>query len=526
LKEQKGAKNMKKISRFNNFNFINNINDRKLLAVSLSVFYLASSVISPLRTCSVNQNIKKNNGIFKNIEDFISKNKIFILTSFGTLAFLTSGFLILSNNNKPDRNKIDEEFPDNGSPDRDISEIKKDLLKKASKIKEGSKCFATTWDGLCFLLGKNATEFVKENYPEWEERLSKIDHYKNWRGYRYECYALMSMAFSLRLAVLENYKHDDKKNNELLFGKNLSLKNINLKSCNNNNNLRKERLKKVIVEDNDILRSAHKFILNHPGFNFRIGVLSAGDPYEPNGFLPNRGSALEEYLSMITTSIYGLSGKEFRIGKGNQGFYTTRSAFPPICTWYEKPTIENIRERLVGPGRDFYHERGIMSRNVRLIRNLGDCIKNNYKSDSSFSWNRPGETFAEFNPPKDGLGNTKFCILSIAGLEDRSRSILDTFGSYPIDPKKPKGPTIRDIWKAITKKQCEFVLKAFIAEGVKVVFLCAFGAGCFGGKASIVAKCFRELLIDEGYIDYFDYVVFPIGYDENNFEAFKAEFQK
>ena len=56
--------------------------------------------------------------------------------------------------------------------------------------------------------------------------------------------------------------------------------------------------------------------------------------------------------------------------------------------------------------------------------------------------------------------------------------------------------------------------------------MCAFGAGAFGGKAKMVAKCFRELLIDEGYIDYFDHVVFPIGYNKNNFEAFEKAFGK
>ena len=515
---------MKKNSGFNNFDFIKN---KKFLAASLSVFYLVSCVLPPSRACSMENLIDKNQNksSVEKFKNFIVENKIFISTSLVTLAVLAAGFLILSNNNKLDKEKIDEEFLYSDSPDKNISEIKKDLLRKASKIKENSKYFNNTWDGLCFLLGKNATKFVKENYPEWEERLSKKEHYKNWQGHDYERYALMSMAFSLRLAALENYKHNDKKNNELLTGENLPK--VKLKFCNNNNNnLWKERLKKVIVEDNDILRSAHKFILNNPGFNSCIGVLNAGDPYEPNGFLPNNGSALEEYLSMNTTLVRDLSGREFRINKGNQGFYTTRNIFPPICTWGETPTIENIRKRLIGPDRDFYHEKGIMSRNVRLIRNLGDCSKNNYKSDSSFSWNCTGKTFAEFNPSNNGLGNIKFCILSIAGLEDRSGTILDKFGKYPTDQKKPKGYTIYQTWEKITKKQCEFVLKAFINEKVKVLFLCAFGAGCFGGKASMVAKCFRELLINKGYIDYFDYVVFPIGYSNNNFQAFKTEFQK
>ncbi|MBO6126565.1 MAG: hypothetical protein J6P21_00980 [Clostridia bacterium] len=496
--------------KFNNFNFINN---RKFLAVSLSVFYLASSVIPPARTYGMENYNKSNSEKFK---DFIVKNKVFISTSLVILAIgLTTGLLILSN-----KNKIDEGFPDDGLPDENISEIKQDLLRKASKLKSGSNNFATKWDILCFLLGKNATKFVKENYPEWEERTKNISYGNKNRM----DFALMSIAFSLRLAALEKYNYLDRKNNELLVGRNLP--DVNLMACKNNKNLFKIRMNKIIVEDDDILRSAHKFILNHPGFNSRIGFLNACSPHSPNGYLDHGCNALEECFSSMTDLVKALSGKEFRIGKGTQGFYNNEKDFPGICSSNESPNIDNIRQRLTGPGRDFYHERGIMSRNVRLIRNLGDCIKNNYNSDSSFSWSCPGKTFAEFNPPSDGLGNTRFRILNIAGLEERSRSILDTFGNYPIDPKKPNGDTIYQTWEKITKKQCEFVLKAFINEKVKVLFLCAFGAGAFGGKASMVAKCFKELLIDKGYIDYFDYVVFPIGYDKNNFEAFKSEFQK
>ena len=35
-----------------------------------------------------------------------------------------------------------------------------------------------------------------------------------------------------------------------------------------------------------------------------------------------------------------------------------------------------------------------------------------------------------------------------------------------------------------------------------------------------------DLLIDEGYIHYFDYVVFPIGYSDSNCQAFKSAFGK
>lgn len=408
--------------------------------------------------------------------------------------------------------------------DKKIAEIIKDLRNKSQKICDASSSkgksneLTNTWKGLEFLLGKDATKFVKENYPEWENRLTN-DCESNWRGNdsRYERFALMSMAYSLRLASIENYDHSSDKNNELLFGENLGKP--KLKHCNKGDEFFKQRLKKVIVEDNDILRSAHGFILKYSKFADCVGVLNAGDPYEPNGFLPNRGSVLEEYLSMTTTLVRDLSGREFRKDVGKQGFYTTRKNFPPICNFDEQvPSKEVIMKRLTGTGRDFYHERGIMSRNVHLIRDLGNLLYNDYQSDPNFPFRSPYKYLTEFNPPKNGIGNVKFRILSIAGLEDRSGSILDTYG---------KNTDIYKNWEKITKKQCEFVLKAFIKEGVKVPFLCAFGAGAFGGKASMVAQCWRELLIDEGYIDYFDYVVFPIGYNgkSGNYDAFRKEFE-
>ena len=192
--------------KFNNFDFIKN---RKFLAVSLSVFYLASSVVPPARTHGM-ENINKSN--FEKLKNFIVENKIFLLTSLGTFAVLAAGFLILSNNNKLDKEKIDEEFPDDGSPDKNMSEIKKDLLKKVKKINKYLKCFTTKWDILCFLLGKNATNFVKENYPEWEERTKNNNYFDK----DHMDFALMSIAFSLRLAALEKYNHSDRKNNELL----------------------------------------------------------------------------------------------------------------------------------------------------------------------------------------------------------------------------------------------------------------------------------------------------------------------
>ena len=516
-------------------------NSRKFLKVLALLLCEANNIGGMKSSASGNgnlqlitQNTKNINKVNKENTNLIKQNpiKALLFTLLGIAGLSIGGALIhnyLVNNDEPTFDEKNVIF-DNS----EILKIIEDLKKKAPEIQKASKNqdyskFKTTWEGLSYLLGEDATKFVEENYPEWKERLSK-NSYKNWQYYYgYESFALMSMAFTLRLAALKKYQHDDIKNNELLLGENLP--NFTLKPCNNDGNIRKKRLEKVIVEDNDILRSAHKFLLEHPDYlSVKIGFLNAGDPYDPNGFLPNHGSALEEYLSMNTSLVRDLSGKEFRKGQGKQGFYTTRQDFPPVCNWGESSTIDTVRERLTGPGRDFYHQRGIMSRNVYLIRNLGDCNKNDYKNDSSFPFNVPNKYSAEFNPPKDGLGAIKFCILSIAGLEDRTKpeneKILNKYGKLSISKDNKKGATVYQTWEKITKTQCEFVLKAFIKEGVRVPFLCAFGAGCFGGKASMVAKCFRELLIDKGYIDRFDRVVFPIGYDKNNFKAFESEFCK
>ncbi len=391
-----------------------------------------------------------------------------------------------------------------------LANSKKDTEGKLTedKVLEVFNKYNNKWDALCKLLGENGAEFVKNNYSEWKERIN---------GER-DRFALMSIYHSLKLAAEENYNHFDKGNNELLIG---DLDKIIL---DKNKYTTEQRLGKVIVEDEDILRSAHKFLLEHPDYlNVKIGFLNAGSPYAPNGYIEYDGGALEEYLSTHTTLIRDLSGKAFRTKDWKQGFYTTKKLFPGICPPYQGlPGIEVVKKRLIGPGRDFYHQRGIMSHNVRLTRSLGNISKY-YKNDPTFPWNNRRKVFTEFNPPKDGLGKTRFSVLTIIGLEDRSKQILDKFGDSPINGN---GPTVYQTWEKITKTQCEFVLKAFIREGVKVPFLCAFGAGAFGGKASMVAKCFKELLIDEGYIDYFDYVVFPIGYSEANFKAFKNEFSK
>lgn len=409
---------------------------------------------------------------------------------------IKSKHIILNDNNKKDINRY--------IGDNNISEkIKKDLDSKCKylvyKIDDRKKTLQTTWEGLCFLLGDtNAINYVEENYPEWRTRLSKNSGYGRWRDNTYEKYALMSMAYSLRLAKSENYQADDKSNNELLTRNNIKSPLLWPQSSNFN-----DRLKKIIIEDEDILRSAEKHFDDLNLKDKKIGFLNAGDPYDPNGFLPNYGNALEEYLSMSTTLVRDLSHKFFRCWNKNEDkFYTTRKNFPPIRDWNEYTPNNIVIERLRSEGRDFYHERGIISKNVHLIRSPGNNMSYNYNKDKKFVWKYPSDNLSNFDVSSNKLGNKTFYVLSIAGLEDRTSELVNK-NNHP-------GSIIYNLWKEIMEKQCRFVLDAFIHEGIKVPFLSAFGTGCFGGNPDMLAEIFMRLLVKEGYADYFDAVVFPI----------------
>lgn len=437
----------------------------------------------------------------------------------------------------PDTRRLPEETK------KHIEHISESLKRKKGLLLEHKKSDGTpcknTYDELKTLLegdGEGAEDvsyLLDGDYCEWKDRLTRR-HYSRISDSAYENYALMNLAHSLRLAKAEHYDASDPKNNELMVGS-PQIDEANLETIEDDDEHKEkinERLDKIIVEDEDILRSAQRHFDELGLANKKFGFLNAGDPYDPNGFLPNNGSALEEYLSMNTTLCRDLSHKKFR-REGNtapDAFYTERDkAFPPVVGfpvrdpetgryYYDN---EGAWDRLTGAGRSFYHERGLMSKNVYLTRDLGDLSKRYDAEDNTSPWNNPKQRCDDFDVDRtSGLGSKPFCILSIAGLEDRSKQLLIQGGDgHTAEEYQTK-------WREITMKQCEFVLKAFIKEGVQVLFLCAFGAGCFGGLASIVASCFRELLIRRGYINYFDKVVFPIGRGARNFRDFQSAFRK
>lgn len=406
--------------------------------------------------------------------------------------------------------------------------IQESLARRAEDFKkldesEKKSRFENNWGQLCYFLGSQENiDWVEENYPEWKERMSKGDFlspdYPTICGTNLESFSLISIAYSLLSAKAEGYNPADKRNNELIVGMpDISGAEAEVeRPSGTSEEVNATRCKKVEVLPEDILCCAHEHFYEWSLKDKKIGFLNAGDPYDPNGFLPNNGSVLEEYLSNMTTLIRDLSYKAFRRGSEgcvNGGFYDTRENFPPVVCFGRNRS--DPWKRLTGEGRDFYHERGIMSKKVRLMRPIDKDVWRNY-----------GPNLYNFSVDSGGLYDKEFCVLSIAGLEDRSKLLLcDGYGEH-------SAVDYRTEWKKITKKQCEFVLKSFIKEGVRVPFLCPFGAGAFGGSSLLVVQCFYELLIEEGYADYFDKVVFPVLYGADSItgkptlELFKIFFDK
>lgn len=413
--------------------------------------------------------------------------------------------------------------------------------------------FGSVWEALKYLLvSDDIIEYVENNYPEWRIRLSPGGEYNRWvqeeNGRRcgtYQCMQLMSIAYVLRLAALVNY-HPVNSNNICVYKKEALEANVPdlkpLDTCEDSDSVRKKRLKKVIVEDNDILRSAHRFLLNNPEYcrNGAIGVLNAGDRRLTSGCIPGWGCALEEYLATMTTLLSDISYEAVIAGQSESDdsvFYNR--GFEAVCGFKDwrltsDELLERARKYLTGKimPEGFYDV--LVSKNVRLIRGLGN-VNARYGCDPSFPFNNPTKKdyISDFSPPKDGLGSISFSVVSVGGLEDRSNQInilgggvLRNYGEQPVCVSNSDLGTIRGKWAEITEKQCELVLIVFILLGVKVPFLCAFGAGAFGGDAELVAKCWYKVLITKGYIDYFDKVVFPIGYSKYNYQAFDKVFSK
>lgn len=80
----------------------------------------------------------------------------------------------------------------------------------------------------------------------------------------------------------------------------------------------------------------------------------------------------------------------------------------------------------------------------------------------------------------------------------------------------------------VMKKRCRRILEVCLSNDIKTIVLGAFGCGVFGNKAENISEIFRKLIVDEGYGEYFDKIIFAIMTTGNGYtlNTFKQAFNK
>ena len=100
---------------------------------------------------------------------------------------------------------------------------------------------------------------------------------------------------------------------------------------------------------------------------------------------------------------------------------------------------------------------------------------------------------------------------------------LNSFAKYDDDQKDLD-------YMSITKNKIRLMLSLAVKNDVKNIILGAFGCGVFKNDPQIMSNLFHEILLREGYSNYFDNVVFAIINDHNsvgnNFNIFSETFNK
>lgn len=84
--------------------------------------------------------------------------------------------------------------------------------------------------------------------------------------------------------------------------------------------------------------------------------------------------------------------------------------------------------------------------------------------------------------------------------------VITCAAPYQLDRGLINATAVREVFKS--RIRC--ILESAIYNGAAVLILGAFGCGAFRNPPEIVARAFREVLVDEGYLDCFARVVFAI----------------
>lgn len=90
-----------------------------------------------------------------------------------------------------------------------------------------------------------------------------------------------------------------------------------------------------------------------------------------------------------------------------------------------------------------------------------------------------------------------------------------------------KASSSEDKIAAITEKRLKRFFSLAIKEGYKNLVLGAWGCGVFNNSPAVIANHFKNILINDGYIKYFDNITFAITvrHGENNFKVFTDVFK-
>ena len=111
----------------------------------------------------------------------------------------------------------------------------------------------------------------------------------------------------------------------------------------------------------------------------------------------------------------------------------------------------------------------------------------------------------------DGVIFTKDCVFFRNKFKNCNLKIADkiTCAAPNFKAARRNGASVEEINNTM-RRRLEHILKVAIDNNVRVLALGAFGCGVFHNDIEFVASTIKSLLIDEGYKEYFDEIVFPM----------------
>jgi uncharacterized protein (TIGR02452 family) len=101
--------------------------------------------------------------------------------------------------------------------------------------------------------------------------------------------------------------------------------------------------------------------------------------------------------------------------------------------------------------------------------------------------------------------------------------LVSVITAAPVQANQCRGkPALEAAIRDVTKRRLRKVVQLAIQFGYRVLLLGAFGCGICGNDPAVVAEIEKEILVDEGYAQFFDLIANPIqdGSRYQNYEVF------